>query len=139
MENKLTKCPTCGSLCSIGGDNEEGTQYFVPQKTELTEKIEKLSDTLKIFAAALSLASINADEPTKKSYLAWVEEIQNILAGAGILEKLKDKTLNLVKLTPELFDDLELHCSCCKKCDYLKSPDKNCPFGQTLLKIKESE
>ena len=28
--NALVPCPTCGAACSIGGDDEEGTHYFVP-------------------------------------------------------------------------------------------------------------
>lgn len=23
-------CPTCGAACTVGGDDEEGTRYFIP-------------------------------------------------------------------------------------------------------------
>lgn len=136
--NKLTKCPTCGSLCGIGGDDKEGTHYFIPQENELKNRIEELSKTLHTFAAALAYASQYADEKTKESYLNWMHEIAGILDQSGIRNKVMDKTLDIVKFVPELLEDLELHCQYCNDCDFKNVPDKDCAFGKTWIKIKEA-
>ena len=137
--NKLTKCPTCGSLCGIGGDDKEGTHYFVPQENELKNRIEELSKKLQTFTAALAYASQYADEKTKESYLNWIRELTYVLDKSGIRDKIIDTNLNVVKLTPELLDDLELHCQYCNDCDFRNVPDKDCDFGKTWIKIKESK
>ena len=28
----ITNCPTCGSECTVGGDDKEGTHYYIPKK-----------------------------------------------------------------------------------------------------------
>ena len=28
--SRVTQCPTCGSDCTIGGDDKEGTHYYIP-------------------------------------------------------------------------------------------------------------
>lgn len=46
---------------------------------KLLSRIEELSRVLENFAAALALAAKMADEPTRESYLGWVQEIQKVL------------------------------------------------------------
>lgn len=42
MENSETKCPTCGSICKIGGEAE--THFFIPVETN--EKALKIFNTI---------------------------------------------------------------------------------------------
>ena len=30
MSNEYKHCPVCGTLCTIGGDDKEGTHYYMP-------------------------------------------------------------------------------------------------------------
>lgn len=35
VEKTFAICPTCGVPCTIGGDDKEGTHYYLPQVNEV--------------------------------------------------------------------------------------------------------
>ena len=114
--NKSTKCPTCGSTCRIGGDDKEGTHYYVPEEDDLRAKIQDLEKEcqkyrkeLETFVTCLALASKVADESTANSYREWIRQINGVLTDKSKQEKTKcrDKCLKLANSLSEMEEVLE--------------------------------
>lgn len=50
MSERYQNCPMCGSICRIGGDDKEGTHYYVPVSDNA--KLQAENDELRAFVNA---------------------------------------------------------------------------------------
>ena len=60
----VTSCPTCGSECRIGGDDKEGTHYYVP-----------IVNAALLEAAKFLLKIVREwDDQSQPEELAWIDK-----------------------------------------------------------------
>lgn len=53
-KRKYHNCPMCGSLCTVGGDDREGTHYYLPASLgEVEKELSRLEALLKSVAVGL--------------------------------------------------------------------------------------